>query len=334
METSGKKKISIGRIIGDILEFIWTLFKLAVIVSVVTIVVGFLLSRTMMIRGRNGERQATKNMKASSVVLTNKSQEDENVKAWLKKAKRQKVTMTADDGYVLVSRKIVTDKKSDKWVVVLHGYNGSMQDIYDIAMHYSKEGYNILMPDMRACGESEGSFLGMGWLDRLDLINWIDVILEENPSAQIVVHGVDIGGEAAVMMTGESLKSSVKAVVAEGAYSSVWDVMRQEYEIRFEGKPVFPFLHMMNPVTKVWGGYMLTEADAIKQVQKSNVPILLIHGAKDTYSTTDMMSRFDTAIASQHQIVELSTAMHEDGRYAEPETYYKKTFEFVNSYVK
>lgn len=334
MEVTGKKKIRVGRIIGNTLEFFWFLFKLAVVISIVTAVVGFLLSRSMMIRGRNGVRQATEGMKASSTTLASKSAEDEKVAEWLKSVKREKLTMKADDDYVMVARQIVINPDEDRWVVILHGYNGSMEDVYDIAMHYSSQGYNVLLPDMRANGESEGSFIGMGWLDRIDLINWIDVILEANPSAKIAVHGIDIGGEAAIMMTGEALKSSVKVVVAEGTFTSAEDVMKQEYEKRYPDKPVFPFFYMMNPVSKVWGGYSLKEADAVSQVSKAQIPILLIHGAQDTYATKEMTDKLNAAIASQHDVVEITSGMHDDNRYVDMENYYSKSIDFVNSYMK
>lgn len=329
-----KEKLTVGRVIANFLEFVWTVFKLAVLVTVVTVIAGFLLSREMMIRGRNGNRQCLQGMAVSSVVYTNKSSEQSEVKKWLGKVKREKITLETDDQKILVARKIVTKSEGDKWVVILHGYNGSMEDIYDIAMHYADEGYNILMPDLRAHGESEGSFIGMGWLDRLDVINWIDVILEENVSAEVVIHGIDIGAEAALMLSGEPVKDSVKAIVAEGAYTSAWDAVRPEFEIRHEKLPVFPFMYMMNPVMKVWAGYSLTEADAVEQVRKSRIPILLIRGQNDTYSTGDMMRELDQAIASEHEVYMVPAGSHEDCRYADPNNYYNRTFEFVGRYVK
>lgn len=326
-------KITIGNIIGGFLEFIWTIVKITVVASIVVGVVGFLLTRNLMIRGRTGERVSASNMTVAANVMENKQSEEKNVREWLKSVKREKISLVADDESILMARKIVLKADSNNWAVVLHGYNGSMEDIYDIAMHYTKEGYNVLMPDLRANGESEGAFFGMGWTDRLDLINWMDVILEENPSAQIVIHGVDVGADTALMLSGEPLKSSVKAIVAEGAYTSAWDVVKMEYEARYDW-PTFPIVNMMNPVTKIWGGYSLKEADAVKQVQKTRVPILLIHGLKDTYATDDMTKKLDKAIASSHEVLEIATGSHGDCRYADPDVYYNKTFEFIGNYVK
>ena len=329
-----KDKVTIGRVIGTFLESVWTLFKVVVLVIVVTAVAGFFLSRDLMIRGRSGSRQCTEGMTVAASTLSNKSSEDGKVKEWLGTVTREKLTLEADDKSILVARKIVADEENSKWVVILHGYNGSMEDIYDIAMHYVEKGYNVLMPDLRAHGESEGSFFGMGWLDRMDVINWIDVILKDNPSAEVVIHGIDIGADAALMLTGEPVKSSVKAIVAEGAYTNAWEVVKQEYKTRHEKWPVFPLLHMINPVMKVWAGYSLKEADAVKQVKNSNIPILLIRGENDTYATEEMTNQLDKAIASEHEVFTVPTGTHEDCRYAEPDNYYKKTFDFVGKYIK
>lgn len=329
-----KEGITAGDVIGGFFEFIWTVFKLAVVISIVTAIVGFFLSRELLIRGRNGSLKCLDKIPVSQVVQTNKDTEKADVKQWRRDSKPKKLTMESDDGYIFVAREVVINKDNNNWAVILHGYNGSMEDIYDIARHYTKAGYNVLMPDLRASGESEGSFIGMGWLDRLDVINWIDVILEDNPSANIVVHGVDMGADAGLMLSGEPIKSNIKAIVADGAYTSAWDVMKEEFKERHEDWPVFPLMEMINPVAKIWGGYSLREADAVKQVAKTSVPILLIQGGNDTYVTKEMADELNGAVASSHKSVTIPTATHGDCRYIDSKAYYNAVFDFLDLHVR
>ena len=328
-----EEKWTFGRILGTFFEGLWTIVKICVIVCVVTVISGFFLSRDLMIRGRNGDRQCLKDMVSASNVLSNREAEVTKANSWLQSVKGSKITLEADDGKILVARKYVKDENDNRWAVVLHGYGDDMEDVYDIAMHYSDAGYNVLLPDLRAHGESEGAFYGMGWLDRLDIINWIDVILEENPSANVVIHGIDMGADAALMLSGEPIKSNIKAIVAEGAYPTAWDVVKEEYKTRHPKLPTFPFLYMINPVMKVWAGYSLTEADAVKQVKKTNVPILLIAGNNDTYVDSDMTNELDQAIASSHEVFTIANGAHGDCRYADSEAYYDKVFQFTENYV-
>ena len=90
---------------------------------------------------------------------------------------------------------------------------------------------------------------------------------------------------------------------------------------------------MINPVMKVWAGYSLTEADAVKQVKKTNVPILLIAGNNDTYVDSDMTNELDQAIASSHEVFTIANGAHGDCRYADSEAYYDKVFQFTENYV-
>lgn len=329
-----KEKMTFGRFVGIVLETIWTLVKLTVGVTVVTAVVGFLLVQNMMVRGRGGERESLPDNVVSASTTSKQQAVDEQVEKWLEDVDREKLTMESDDGNILVARRIVTKEDGKKWAVIMHGYNGSMEDIYDIAMHYEEKGYNILMPDLRGNGESEGSVSGMGWLDRYDVINWLDLILKETQDAEIVLHGVDIGADTALMMLGEPLKGGVKAVVAEGAYTSAWDIMKVEYKARYERLPVFPLMNMMNPVLKVWQGYSLKEADAVKQVKNSSVPVLLIWGLKDTYVSETMTDKLDGAIASYHEVYKVAGATHEDCRLVDETGYYDRTFQFLEQYIK
>ena len=323
----------IGNIIGGFLEFVWTMFKLAVVVGIITTVVGFFLSREMLIRGRNGNLRCLENMSVSETVAGNVDEEKKEIKEWIRNVRYEKLTLESDDGYILIARKMIIKEGGDNWAVVLHGYNGNMEDVYGIAKKYASKGYNILVPDLRASGESEGSFIGMGWLDRLDVINWIDVIIDECPDADIVIHGVDMGADTALMLSGEPIKSNIKAIVSDSAYTSAWDVMNKEFKKRHENWPAFPMMEMVNPVAKIWGGYTLKEADAVKQVQKASVPILLIQGGNDTFVTTDMVNELNASVASSHKLVTIPSGTHGDSRYADPEMYYGEVFDFVDLYV-
>ena len=120
----------------------------------------------------------------------------------------------------------------------------------------------------------------MGWDDRLDIIDWINNILKDNPNSEIILHGTSMVAATVLSTSGENLPSNVKAIIADCGYASVWDEFTYQLKDLFN-LPSFPVMNLSNMVTMVKVGYSLKEAFPIKQVAKSKTPILYIHGDKD-----------------------------------------------------
>ena len=122
------------------------------------------------------------------------------------------MTLTADDGLTLHGVYYANAETADthRWALVLHGYRGDYTGALQLAAPYYEAGYQVIAPDLRACGESEGDYVGMGWLDREDILRWIDFILADDPQAKIVIHGISMGAATTMMTAGESTPDNVK----------------------------------------------------------------------------------------------------------------------------
>ena len=201
-------------------------------------------------------------------------------------------------------------------------------------MHFYKEkGYNVLIPSMRATEESEGKYIGMGWLDKDDIIGWINKIIEKDKNAKIILHGSSMGAATVLMASGEKLPSNVKAIIADSSYTSVWDIFKSELKARFN-LPSFPLMQMFRLITIIQAKYDIKEASVIDQVKKSNTPTLLIHGDADDFVPVTMEPEIYNAIPVEKDQLIIHGAGHTKSRYREPETYYKKIYEFIDKYQK
>ena len=66
-----------------------------------------------------------------------------------------------------------------KTAVIVHGYTDNAIRMMMIGYMYNKElGFNILLPDLRDTGLSGGDAIQMGWLDRKDVIQWMNTANE------------------------------------------------------------------------------------------------------------------------------------------------------------
>ena len=254
----------------------------------------------------------------------------ERLKDWRADAVSEMVQITSDDGLLLVGDLFRTDEASHRYLIAVHGYTGKRSDMDVYAMLYAQRGYHVLTPDLRAHGESEGSYIGMGWLDRKDILKWIDVILARDPDAEIVLHGVSMGGATVMMTSGEELPENVVAIIDDCGYTSVWDEFSDEIRYLFH-LPDFPFLYTASALAKLRAGYTFGEASALEQVKKSKTPMLFIHGSEDNFVHTEMVYRLYDACSAQKDIYIAEGAGHGQALFIDPEMYEARVFGFLDS---
>ena len=237
--------------------------------------------------------------------------------------------MKANDNITLRGTEYLKQEETNKWAIILHGYRSSPSNVLTIGEHFSEKGYNVLIPSMRACADSEGEYVGMGWLDKEDLKCWINLIIEENKDAEIILHGSSMGAATVLMISGDELPANVKSIIADSGYTSVWDIFASEAKARFN-LPEFPVLNMFKIVANRKAKYDIKEASALEQVKKSKTPILFIHGNKDDFVPEYMCEKlYDAANCKKEKLI-IDGAGHTDGKYKEPEKYYDTIFDWIS----
>ena len=313
---------------------------LAIIIISIIITVGvgnYFVNYAILRTGNGGDREvknkdsievANIDNEAEKIINNNRTEEKQLAEQWIETINSEKVEVTAKDGIILKGTEYIKDEKSNDWAIILHGYRSSPDSVISIGRHFSEEGYNVLIPYMRATGKSEGEYIGMGWLDKDDLQCWINKIIEQNNNANIVLHGSSMGAATVLMASGDDLPSNVKAIIEDSGYTSVWDIFASEAKVRF-GLPEFPVLNMFEIVANFRAKYDIKKASALEQVKKANIPILFIHGDSDDFVPEYMCEQLYNAANCKKEKLIIQGAGHTESRYKEPETYYNKIFEFL-----
>ncbi len=315
-----------------------TVLSIAIISIIATIGIGNYFVNYAILRTGNGGDREVKNTEAIEVasidnevkriIEENRRIEKELADEWLETIENKKVEVKAEDDIVLRGTEYLAKEQSDKWAIVLHGYHSTPESVLSIGMHFSEKGYNILIPSMRASNESEGEYIGMGWLDKDDLKCWINLIIEQNNNAEIVLHGSSMGAATVLMASGDELPNNVKAIIEDSGYTSVWDIFASEARARFN-LPSFPVLNMFEIVANIRAKYDIKEASAVEQVKKSTIPILFIHGDADDFVPEYMCEELYKVANCKKDKIIIHDAGHTESKYKEPETYYNKIFEFL-----
>ena len=263
------------------------------------------------------------------IIENNKKIAKENSEKWSEEIQQKQVEVKANDNITLRGTEYLKQEETNKWAIILHGYRSNPSSVLTIGEHFSEKGYNVLIPSMRACADSEGEYVGMGWLDKDDLKCWINLIIEENKNAEIILHGSSMGAATVLMASGDELPSNVKNIIADSGYTSVWDIFASEAKARFN-LPEFPVLNMFQIVANRKAKYDIKEASALEQVKKSKTPILFIHGDKDDFVPEYMCEKLYDATNCKKEKLIIHGAGHTDGKYREPEKYYNTIFDWIS----
>jgi len=253
---------------------------------------------------------------------------------WLEHQKLEKISLRSFDGLALQAHWLEAAKPSAKTVIIAHGYSGHGLQMDSLAKLYHEEyGFHVLLPDNRGHGESEGSYIGFGWHDRKDYLQWIDYVVERRgQKEEIVLHGVSMGGATVLMTSGEPMPEQVKAVVSDCAYSSAKEELRYQMNRMFR-LPSFPFLQLTSLVCRLRAGYWFKEASAVSQVAKAKKPILFIHGDQDTFVPSTMVQPLYEECASDKALFIVPGAGHGLAYSTDPTGYKEAVQSFLKRWI-
>lgn len=254
---------------------------------------------------------------------------------WLESKELEHVTITARDGVELHADYFPAESPSNKLVICNHGYTGrGMKDCASIAVFFHRIGYDCLLVDHRGHGNSGGDYIGFGILDRYDCQKWIEYIDRRfEKSKQIVLYGVSMGATTVIMTSAfADLSDSVKAVIADCAFTSPYDVfkhiLKRDYHL-----PAFPIMNINDSLCRKKAGYGFSDYSTLDAVRETDVPILFIHGKEDNFVPLYMTKQNYEACRSEKEIMLVENAGHGASYYENPQAYEEKIENFTKKYI-
>ncbi len=313
-----------------------TLLKVATAATAASAGAGIVLNRLVLTRASKkiseyGDARAIK--KNGEPELLPKDLLRKQSEEWYEAHEKTHITITNGEGKHLNGFIINADESTHRWAITVHGYTSTAIGMSEFAQFYNGLGYNVLLPVLRGHDISEHRNITMGWLDRLDMLYWIQHILSIDPKAEIVLHGVSMGAATVMMTTGEKLPENVKCCVADCGYSSVWDEFSNELKNTYH-LPKFPTLYSASLATKLISGFSFKEASSVKQLKKSVTPTLFIHGEKDAFVPYRMLDLNYNAASCEKEKLSIPDAEHAESCRVHPEIYWSEVERFVSKYIK
>ena len=256
----------------------------------------------------------------------------EETLAWAEQTTFSQRQTYAYDGISLNAYCFEQPKGSQRWLIAVHGYGNNAASMFAVAKPFYEMGYNVLIPECRGTGHSGGSYYGMGWVDRMDVIKWCKQIIADQPQAEIVLYGVSTGADAVLMASGEeTLPVNVRCIISDTAYSRLTDL--SNYLMKKRGLPAGMLTFATSLVTYIRAGYSFANASAVNQVAKSHTPTLFIHGSEDKIFPVEMAYELYEAAQCPKDLLIVDGAAFGYSMFADYNKYWEAVVKFTDSFI-
>ena len=209
----------------------------------------------------------------------------------------------------------------DRCVIISSGRTEGSVYSTVFAQPYVDSGYNILVPDSRAHGFSEGKYVSMGYKEHGDVLAWMRYAHDELKCKSVVLHGVCVGGATSVYAaTSENTPEYLAGVTVEGLFEDIYEVLRRRIIIR--GRKTFPVLQELWLICIVKLGLGFGKISPKNRIELLKCPILFIHSKEDLSSLPEAGERlFEKCGSENKRFVWMETGSHSHIRLYHREAY-------------
>ncbi len=254
-------------------------------------------------------------------------------------AKLTEVSVLANDGVTLRAWSIQPQHGNGDAVILPHGHTDNRAGMLGNAELLLGHGYAVLLPDARTHGSSGGDLATYGVKEADDLRRWFDWLQQSETPRCIDGLGESMG--AAQLL--QSLRSTTGfcAVVAESSFASFREASYDRLGEKLHAG-AWAGRTLLRPAVEAgflyarWKyGIDFEHASPENAVTASRVPVLLIHGLKDTNLPPRHSEEIRAHSSSRNPAVELwepAEANHCGAAVAEPEEFERRVIGWFESH--
>lgn len=246
----------------------------------------------------------------------------------------KRVEIKSNDGLNLVAHYYAQPQGSRRTAILVHGHHSNGFEGYAATgLAYIRQGFNILLPDNRSCGESEGKWCTFGLKESKDVLAWLQYLVKKTPDKVFVLHGCSLGGATVCMCSNLELPNQVKAIVSDCTFSNISSQIA--YTIQATSHlPGGLFMPGVSFWFKHLTGIALDSNSPLEAVKQAKVPMIFIHGGSDRYVLPDNSKQLDKECPTEKELVIIPGAGHASARYIGQEKYEGPLFAFLDKYTR
>jgi len=294
---------------------------IAVLILAVLVFLFFLASISLASYVMKGKRQ--------TLEETFKWQSDHYDTSFYNRLWKNEYIVKGYEGYELHTVFLKNPKKTDKYMIITHGYTDNRHGALKYAAVYLELGYNCIIYDLRGHGLNQPYITTYGILEAKDLDCLIRDTRERYDVKELGLHGESLG--AATTVTVLKYKVNIDFAVSDCGFSDIENVLRGG--VKNMHLPSFA-VDMADLGARIRYHYSLKKMRPIDSLDENEIPILFIHGDSDTFILPKNSSDMAKRTKGYHEIYYIKGAGHAMSVIKDPENYRKYVSGFLGNLKK
>ena len=218
-------------------------------------------------------------------------------------------------------------ENSVKTIIICSGANGSLDADVPVAPWLQAAGYNVLLFDWRAHGQSEGEVVTLGFEERYDLIAAVQFVKSKG-AERVGVLGFSMGGTVAI--TTAAVYEDINAVVADSPFVFVLSAVAGGLVER--GLPEglsFLLARLFVSTACLRIQLNLFDIDLARWINRvAPRPLLLIFGGQDVIVSSSEVDMIFARAGEPKEVWRVPEADHRDIYVQRPDEYRQRILEF------
>lgn len=214
-------------------------------------------------------------------------------------------------------------------ILLAHGYRSNrLLEFGQVFDFYHNKGLNILVPEQRCHGKSEGKYITFGVKESSDMKAWIEYHNETYGKFPMILSGLSMGASTMLYLADEPLADNVKGIIADCGFTSPKAIISSVFEA-VTHLPALPSLWIADLFTRAIAGFRLNEKDTVKSLMHSKLPVLLVHGVDDGFVPCTMTQMGYDACTAKKKLLLVEGADHGVSFLVDRERYVDLVTEFL-----
>ena len=278
----------------------WWILYILIGIAAVWLIATIAIVASLFFGSLSRKRTKKSGLDTSDLVSCLKPFKDEidEGKRWYRAQNLREAEIISYDG-VRLRADIFEAENAVGTLILMHGFRSSaINDFTLVFPFYHNLGFNLVIPDQRACGRSEGKYITLGIKERYDCKAWTDFAAKEfGENLPLILDGISMGATTVMMASALDLPKNVCGLIADCGFTSPLEVVHAV--LRATHIPAFPNIYFAKIFARLFAGFGFSEASTIDAMKTCQYPILFAHGKKDDFVPYEMTVQNFEACASE-----------------------------------